>query len=156
MRKDLESHLSSPLGKMEHMGLIYESKMKVMEQDNERRMKAMEQRYMNKLKAMDEKYETNEMNLKRTVRDLKLRLAELESNHPQRGMKYWDFRRVTNAVIEQIESLGDLSDSGPSVDEICDRLHYFSAEDVRKALNHLSNHGIIYSTIDEDHYLFED
>jgi len=28
----------------------------------------------------------------------------------------------------------------------------FSADDIRNALNHLSNEGLIYSTIDEHHY----
>jgi len=48
------------------------------------------------------------------------------------------------------------SDSGVNINDIIGNLSNkgFSANDIRNAINHLSNEGHIYSTIDENHYQY--
>lgn len=61
---------------------------------------------------------------------------------------------VNDEVINVIRGLG--GESGAHVDEVVVRVSQkgFSEMDIRNSVTYLSNEGLIYSTIDEDHYQY--
>jgi len=63
---------------------------------------------------------------------------------------------LNDSVLQYIMSAGEGSDSGVNINDIIGNLSNkgFSANDIRNAINHLSNEGHIYSTIDENHYQY--
>jgi len=62
---------------------------------------------------------------------------------------------LQDAVLEYIKAEGDTSEVGADIDSCVQHLSgQFSEADVRRAVNHLSEEGSIYSTIDESKYKY--
>mmetsp|Transcript_20092 Transcript_20092/g.42247 ORF Transcript_20092/g.42247 Transcript_20092/m.42247 type:complete len:283 (-) Transcript_20092:295-1143(-) len=63
---------------------------------------------------------------------------------------------LNDAVIKVIQAMGAQTDGGIHMDQITNELspQGFAAGDVKSAINHLSNEGHIYSTIDEYHFQY--
>lgn len=63
---------------------------------------------------------------------------------------------LNDAVVQAIQTMGAENDSGVHMDRVAQQLSSqgFSEGDVKNAINHLSNEGHIYSTIDEYHFQY--
>ncbi|KAL9189778.1 hypothetical protein ACHAXT_009453 [Thalassiosira profunda] len=63
---------------------------------------------------------------------------------------------LNDAVILAIKSLGAGNDAGANVNDVINQISSqgHSADGIKQAINHLSNEGHIYSTIDENHFMY--
>jgi len=62
------------------------------------------------------------------------------------------FTQIQSSILAVFEHQSNLSENGTSVQDVCKSLPQHTPEDIRRAIEFLSDEGHLYSTVDENHF----